>query len=92
MIILAKICRSGFIGSKDIENFKSPNGFAERLVPIKIPIKSVLACLFHLTPLNMEHYHHTERFLKGNLWEMVLWIFPLHLPFQILYFVILINT
>lgn len=34
----------------NIQNFRSPHGFTERLVPMKTPTKSVLMCAFHLTP------------------------------------------
>ena len=67
MIILANIHRNGFLGSMHIKTFKCPSAFPERLIPIKIPIKSVLACLFHTTLSNIEHCHYIERFLKGTI-------------------------
>ena len=67
MIILANIHRSGVLGSMDIKFFKCSNGFPERLIPIKIPIKSVLACLFHFTLPNIEHPHYIKRLLKGTV-------------------------
>ena len=34
----------------NIQNFKSLHAFPERLVPVKIPAKSVLVCIFSFIP------------------------------------------
>lgn len=67
MIILANIHIKYEYGSMHIKSFKSPSAFPERLIPIKILIKSVLACLFHITLSNIEHCHYIKRFLKGTM-------------------------
>lgn len=86
MTILTNIHRNGFFEPMHIKAFKCSNGFPKRLIPITIPIKSVLACLFHFTLLNIEHCHYIERFLKGTMDNNIINLpIPPSSPFSKLY-------